>query len=308
MLELEQVSKSLGDRRVLDCVDLTVGEGEVVVLLGPNGAGKTTLLGTACGRIAADEGVVRLCGGDPRSEPGVRSALGLVPQDIALYGYLSVRENLEVFGRMMGVDRAELSSRMTAALDQSGLAERADDKVSVLSGGMRRRLNIVASLLHHPQVLLLDEPTVGVDVGARERIHELLLCLRAEGLGVLLTTHDLHQAAMLADRVVFLLDGQVKLQGAPPDLIEQVFGTGRELTVTLSEPVAAEVIETLAARGLSVSSNGLSLTGAVDGAGEKVAELGQALDRMGLGVQEIRLKEPGLEGVFLRLTGEVLEL
>lgn len=308
LLDLDRIRKTLGGRPVLHDVSLRVAPGELVVLLGPNGAGKTTLLGAACGRIAPDGGQARLSGADPRRNASVRKNLGFVPQQIALYPYLTVRENLEVFGRLMGVKKADLLDRVQHALLWSGLQDRSADRVDTLSGGMQRRLNIVASLLHSPDLIMLDEPTVGVDVNARERIHELLRRLRAEGLGILLTTHDLLQATTLADRVVFLLAGRVRLEGAPQALIEQVFGRRQEITITLAEVPDATRHGSLMESGLSPVHDGRTWTGSVGQGYDGVSEWHQRLAGLNLHAAEIRVREPSLEGVFLRLTGEALNL
>ena len=308
ILSLQRVCKSLGERQVLQNVDLEVAAGELVVLLGPNGAGKTTLLGTACGRIAADSGQVALTGQDPRRHPTARAALGYVPQDLALYPYLSVRENLQIFGRMMGVTKAALPHQVDEALRWSGLEARATSRVDTLSGGMRRRLNIVASLLHQPAMLMLDEPTVGVDVNARERIHELLRQLRAQGLGLLLTTHDLTQATSLADRVVFLIAGQVRLAGVPATLIANLFEDGKELLVTFLQAPNPAQAEQMHARELFVAHGGATWSGKVTGGYGDVSAWSEVFATLGLGVAEIRIREPNLESVFLRVTGEELQL
>jgi ABC-2 type transport system ATP-binding protein len=308
LLALTGICKTLGTRSVLENVGLEVSPGELVVLLGPNGAGKTTLLGTACGRIAPDRGSARLSGGDPRRDVTVRRCLGFVPQELALYPYLTARENLEVFGRMMGVGRRELDTRIDEALDWSGLQARAEDRMDTLSGGMQRRLNIVASLLHRPKLLMLDEPTVGVDVTARERIHELLRRLRSEGLGILLTTHDLLQATTLADRVVFLIAGRVRLEGSPAALIDEVFAGSKEMIVTLAEPPDGMRHQALKDSGLVAAHGGRTWTGSVAEGYDGAAEWHHRLEQLELDVAEIRVREPSLEGVFLRLTGEALEL
>jgi len=308
LLTLSGIRKHLGERSVLDNVSLSVRPGELVVLLGPNGAGKTTLLGTACGRIAPDGGTARLSGHDPRRDVDARRSLGFVPQELALYPYLTVTENLQVFGRMMGVTRSALGERVSEALEWSGLEERRHDRVQTLSGGMQRRLNIVASLLHRPGLLLLDEPTVGVDVNARERIHELLRRLRAEGLGILLTTHDLLQAATLADRVVFMLGGRIRLEGAPEVLIDQVFEDAKEITISLSTVPDGSQRAALMTAGLTGAHGDRTWTGSVTGGYDGVADWNHRLDGLGLAAAEIRVREPSLEGVFLKLTGEELGL
>ncbi|MFV2089751.1 MAG: ABC transporter ATP-binding protein [Pseudomonadales bacterium] len=308
LLELSNIEKSLGTREVLLDVNLHVRAGELVVLLGPNGAGKTTLLGTACGRIAADAGLVALSGADPRRTRSARSTLGFVPQQLALYPYLTVVENLQVFGRLMGVPKNLLSERAEEALSWSGLVDRANDRVDTLSGGMQRRLNIVASLMHGPSLLMLDEPTVGVDVNARERIHELLRRLRTEGLGILLTTHDLHQATILADRVVFLIAGRIRLEGAPEALIESVFGNSKEMTITLTSLPDDRQRAQLSGHGLVPVHGGRTWAGSVPEGYAGVSEWNNKLSEFDLSAAEIRVREPSLEGVFQSLTGEELRL
>ena len=308
LLSIKNISKRLGGSSVLSAVDLSVAKGELIVLLGPNGAGKTTLLGTACGRLSPDTGTVELCGGNPRTDPAVRGNLGFVPQDLALYPYLSVIENLEVFGRMMGVSRQALPRRVSDALEWSGLATRSRDRVDILSGGMRRRLNIVASLLHEPSMLMLDEPTVGVDVNARERIHELLRQLRARGLGVLLTTHDLEQATALADRVIFLIDGSVRVAGSPAALINAAFPTGKELLVTFLESPTAAAATELRDCGLQAAHGGVTWSGEARGGYEEASTWTNLFRKLDLDVAELRIRKPSLEGVFLSLTGEELKL
>lgn len=306
LLRIEKATKTLGNWRALNEVDLELHAGEIMVLLGPNGAGKSTLLASACGRIALDSGRVRLCGRNPRNDAGVRSKLGFVPQHLAVYPFLSVRENLEVFGRMMGVARGEIDDRVDEALDWAGLADRADEDTDTLSGGMRRRLNIVASLLHGPDVILLDEPTVGVDMNARDRIHELLLRLSSAGIAVLLTTHDMSQAEAIADRVAFMLDGKIVLVGRPEKLIRGEFADRKELKIVLREQPDPEGASILQALDLKPARGAVTWTGPVDDDLTHVGELTARLERAGLKAAEVRLREPCLEGVLLRLTGEEL--
>jgi len=304
LLCIRQAVKTLGNWRALNEVDLDLNAGEILVLLGPNGAGKSTLLGAACGRIALDSGSVSLCGRDPRTDSDVRSKLGFVPQHLAVYPYLTVRENLEVFGRMMGVSRGDLDARVNEAIAWAGLDERADDYSDTLSGGMRRRLNIVASLLHHPAVILLDEPTVGVDMNARDRIHELLLRLRDAGIAVLLTTHDLNQAEAIADRVAFILDGGIRLIGRPSELIRSEFADRKELKIVLRDRPDDSGTSLLQDLDLRPAHGAVTWTGPVDRDLTHVGELTAQLERAGLETSEVRLREPCLEGVLLRLTGE----
>ncbi len=231
-----------------------------------------------------------------------------MPQHVALYQHLSVLENLHVLGRMMGVARRDLPGRVAEALEWSGLADRARDRVETLSGGMRRRLNIVAGLLHDPALLLLDEPTVGVDVTARERVHELLRRQRTQGLGILLTTHDLPQATELADRVIMLVDGSVRLDGVPRQLIHDTFAEKRELRVTLAQSATEDQTRMLRDAGLIPGRGGLTWYGAAENDHADARHWDDRLREMALDIAEIRVRAPTLEGVYLKLTGEELDL
>jgi ABC-2 type transport system ATP-binding protein len=285
-------------------VDLQVDRGELVVLLGPNGAGKTTLLRAATGRIKVDTGTVQVTGTDPRTVPEARATLGFVPQEIALYPHLTVRENLATFARMMGVAKQSVTQRVAYGLTLSGLVERAQDRAGSLSGGMQRRLNIAASLMHDPDLLLLDEPTVGIDAVAKERIHELLHQLRNEGLGILLTTHDLEQAQSLADKVVIMTHGHIRAAKAPGALIRDYFRDGKELVVTLSE-TATEAQQTLLVdAGLSPRHGSATWSACVVEDHFGAAEWSSKLDALGVQCVEVAIREPSLESVFTRMTAE----
>src|SRR5262249_47383676 len=192
--------KSFGTTAALQGASLALGPGELLGLLGPNGAGKTTLVRAAAGRVRLDSGSVELLG-RPLRPGSPRPQLGVVPQEIALYGALSARENLEVFGRLQGLQGRALAERVAWALGWTALDARAGEPVKRFSGGMRRRLNIACGVLHEPRVLLLDEPTVGVDPQSRERIYEMLAGLRKGGTSLLLTTPQLEEAHATCDRI-----------------------------------------------------------------------------------------------------------
>jgi ABC-2 type transport system ATP-binding protein len=307
VLRARGVQRRFGDRIALDGVDLELGPGEIYGLLGPNGAGKTTLVRAISGRLRLDAGHVEVCGLNPAADRGARRRLGLVPQEIALYGELTARENLTVFGRLMGLGRADCRRTADELLVSIGLADRADDLVTSLSGGMKRRLNIAAGVIHRPKLLLLDEPTVGVDPAARESIHELLLELRRDGLAMVLTTHDLEQAAELADRVGMLIDGRIRAEGRVDELVAETFGDGRELIVALREPAPETAHPTLEQAGLRPSTEGRIWTGRVDRGGEDLSSLAADLEAAGLPVDEVRVREPGLRGVFFRLAGREID-
>jgi ABC-2 type transport system ATP-binding protein len=305
--EVRDAHRQIGDRPVLQGVDLYLRRGEIYGLLGPNGAGKTSLVRAICGRLALDSGSVRIAGADPRLQPHVRRRLGVVPQAIALYPELTVGENLEILGRLAGVPRRDLPAAVENALGWTDLTERRRDPVSTLSGGMQRRLNIAAGTLHDPEVLLLDEPTVGVDPSAREKIHELLLELRARGLAVLLTTHDLEQAESLADRIGILVSGRIRAEGSLESLVRSAFGDARELTVSLSHDPDERGRALLQREGLAPVQDEKVWSGSLDGGYESLSELGGRMSDSGLKVAEVRVREPGLRGVFFRLAGKELD-
>jgi ABC-2 type transport system ATP-binding protein len=226
-----------------------------------------------------------------------------VPQEIALYPELTIRENLEVLGCLAGLAPGAIPSAVESALDWTGLDDRADSRVSTLSGGMQRRVNLAAGTLHQPEVLLLDEPTVGVDPQARERIHGLLRDLRRRGMAILLATHDLDQAAELSDRIGILADGALRAEGALDSLVAQTFGPARELTVRLTGEVEAEVRAQLSAEGLQPAADGRTWTGPLAGGIEAMTAAGRRLAEGGAVLSEIRLREPGLRAVFFRVAG-----
>ena len=210
MLEARNLHKSYRDLVALDNVSLTAGDGETVGLLGPNGAGKTTTVSIIAGLIRPDRGEVLIEGrrlaGD--TDP-VKRRIGLVPQDLALYDELPARDNLALFGALYGLDRSTLKRAMADALELVGLADRAKDKVGTFSGGMKRRLNLAAALMHDPQILLLDEPTVGVDPQSRNAIFDNLETLKSRGKTLIYTTHYMEEAERLCDRIVIIDHGKV---------------------------------------------------------------------------------------------------
>jgi len=210
MLEVRQLAKSFGMRLAVDGVGFTAAPGQMLGLLGPNGAGKSTIVNIVAGVLAADAGEVRIHG-EPVGADGsaTKHLVGFVPQDLALYDELSALDNLRLFGSLYGLAGSALEERAAEALAVARLAERGRERVGTFSGGMKRRLNIAAGLLHRPRLLLLDEPTVGVDPQSRNAIFDALRELKARGLTLVYTTHYMEEAERLCDRIVVIDHGRV---------------------------------------------------------------------------------------------------
>ena len=218
MLSLDNLRKSFGTLTAVDGLSLTVARGEVLGLLGPNGAGKSTTVNLAVGLLAPDAGRVTIDGGNPRN-PAVRSRLGVAPQQLALYELLSGEENLRFFGEVYGLSGSTLRDRVRWALDFVGLTDRACDRSAVYSGGMKRRLNLASALVHDPELILLDEPTVGVDPQSRNQIFENILTLKKLGRTLIYTTHYMEEAERLCDRVAIIDKGKLLALGTVPELL-----------------------------------------------------------------------------------------
>ncbi len=241
-IQINNVVKTFDGRRALDGASLELREGEVLGLLGPNGAGKSTLVRTIMGRVAPESGDVVIFG--RVAKPGDNSSrehVGFVPQEIALYPLLSVRENCAVFGGFQGLKGATLDDAIEAALAWAGLKDRERDVTKNLSGGMKRRLNMAIGVLHKPRILLLDEPTVGVDPQSRERIYTMIEKLRGEGVSMIYTTHYMEEAERLCDRVAVIDNGRVIAVGTKDELVRSTIGDKREVVMVEKVPTLESV-------------------------------------------------------------------
>ena len=279
MLTLSNVRKSYGKLVAVDGLSLSIRKGELFGLLGPNGAGKSTTVSLAVGLLAPDAGTVTIEGhGDP-VEPEVRRRIGVAPQALALYDLLTGEENLRFFGQVYDLSGARLAERVKWSLDFVGLTDRRGDRVGGYSGGMKRRLNLAAALMHDPELLLLDEPTVGVDPQSRNKIFESIEALHRDGRTIIYTTHYMEEAERLCDRVAIVdagkllalgtLDELLAAHGGPPTLIVQ--SNGEEHRLQTAEPLA---------------------------------ELNRIATRTP--IERFQMERPTLEQVFLRLTGRSL--
>lgn len=304
ILDIDNVSYRYGDRVALKGVALTVMPGDVFALLGPNGAGKSTLIRTLCGRLKPTSGTVLVGGRNPARSRAARACIGLVPQDIALYPYMTVAENLWVFGRLAGIRGARLASMIDYAVIATGLEDRVDQRVETLSGGYKRRANIASALLHSPKLLVLDEPTVGVDLDARNSINAVLRSLAESGMSVLITTHDLDQAASVASSVGIIVQGQIIETGAPDALVAARFGGDQELVLLLAEPARGETEALLTRHGFKPLEEGRHWRGRLSSSGPGVDALTEELVLAGAQLRETRVRQPGLDSLYADLTGE----
>jgi len=222
LIEITDLTKVYrgGQHPALDGLGLAIRRGAFFGLLGPNGAGKSTLISILCGLLAPTRGTVRVLGTDVQADAArVKSAIGLVPQDLALYPMLTARENLAFFGRMQGLFGVRLRERVAACLAIARLEDLADRRVDTYSGGLKRRLNLVIGLIHEPQLLILDEPTVGIDPQSRNFIHESLLALHQTGMTILYTTHYMEEAENLCDDIAIIDHGKILARGTVPELL-----------------------------------------------------------------------------------------
>ena len=303
MIEVRELAKSFGDIQALGGVDFTVNEGEIFGFLGPNGAGKTTTISIIAGLLNADSGTVRIAGLDIRKEGRrVRGMLGVVPQDIALYEELTGRENLHFWGSLYGLSGKSLRAEAERVLELVGLTDRADDAVREYSGGMKRRLNLSAGLIHHPKVILLDEPTLGIDPQARLNILDIIRGGVSGGMTVIYTTHYLEEAEKLCDRIAIIDHGRILAQGTLGELVK-LAGEGN--TVTVTGAFTREQVNPFL-KGITVEHlENNSLRMVIPGQTELSGALGR-LFSAGISIGEVSIKEPGLEGVFIKLTGREL--
>jgi ABC-2 type transport system ATP-binding protein len=307
VLRCRDLRKSFGEREAVRGVSFEIGAGETYGLLGPNGAGKTTTISMACGILYRDGGEV-VVAGQPLDvgTTAAKAAIGLVPQDLAIYPDLNARENLGFFGALYGMRGRELKARIDEVLEVVDLTDRAKDRTEHYSGGMKRRLNIAIGLLHRPRLLVLDEPTVGVDPQSRNAILTSVETLSARGMGILYTTHYMEEAERLCDRVGIIDEGQIIAEGTRAQLVALVGSDDKvSLTAAGNLQVAAEALGRLdGVNGVTVHDGGLDLL--VQGARERLPELLAAATKDALAIRSVEVIEPDLESVFLHLTGKAL--
>jgi ABC-2 type transport system ATP-binding protein len=307
VLSCRGLRKRYGDLTAVDDVSFDIGPGETYGLLGPNGAGKTTAISMVAGILAGDGGDITVMGRAISTRTPVGKAdIGYVPQDIAVYPDLTGAENLRFFASLYGLKRARARTRVAEVLEVVGLRERAGDRVAAYSGGMKRRLNIAVGLLHQPRLLILDEPTVGVDPQSRNAILQSIETLSAEGMAVLYTTHYMDEAERLCDRVGVIDLGRLIAEGTPRELTALVGERDRiRLAATGDLDAAARALRALpTVRQVTVAVDTIELLD--DDARTALPRVLESVAAAGALTRSVTVEEPDLEAVFLHLTGKSL--
>ncbi len=305
-LKVSAISKTFGANRAVDGVSFNVAAGEVYGLLGPNGAGKTTTISMVCGLLQPDSGEIFVNGRAFSDSPSdAKKAMGVTPQDLALYEELSGRENLEFWGRIAGLKASEAKQRGAELLEALSLTDRAKDPVKTYSGGMKRRINLGCALMHRPKLVLLDEPTVGIDPQARNKILEFILALRASGTAILYTTHYLEEAETLCQRIGIIDHGKVLAEGTLGQLQERL-GQGLVFTVEADFGQSSPAQwDGFTEHFMILQKSEKQLVVAAVGKRDPSDCLKELL-ALPIHLQNVSLKRPSLNDVFLQLTGRQL--
>lgn len=306
-IEVQNLKKSFGDLVAVQDASFSAEAGEVLSLLGPNGAGKSTTISMLSGLLAPTGGEASIMGHSVTKEPeAAKKSLGVVPQDIALYPDLSARENLVFWGKMYGLRGAALKQRVDEVLETIGLADRQKDHVGKFSGGMKRRVNIGAALLHKPSVIIMDEPTVGIDPQSRRHILDNVKELNRQGMTVLYTTHYMEEAAELSDHIAIMDKGRVIAYGTHDELIKMV-GEETRIDLTLNAEVEKVLDAWRAVQGVAgVDATDGKVTALVDDSNRVLPRLFEAASKANVRITSVDIQEPNLETVFLHLTGRAL--
>ena len=306
-IEINDLYKDFGDVQAVRGVSLEIEAGSVFSLLGPNGAGKSTTISMISGLLHPTRGDAFVLGHSITKSPlKAKSNIGVVPQDIALYEDLTARENLSFWGSMYGLRGAELSQRVDAILELTELTDRQKDKVEKYSGGMKRRLNIGVALLHKPRIVIMDEPTVGIDPQSRRKILDSVKALNKEGMTVLYTTHYMEEAQELSDKIAIMDQGEVIAQGAHEELV-RIVGELDRIELAFSTSIEQQIDSWTALPGVkSLTPDTDKATLLVEDSDLVLPYLFEAAAKDDLRITSVTVHEPNLETVFLHLTGRAL--
>lgn len=306
MLKIAHLSKSFDSIKAVDDISLEVKKGEIFGLLGPNGAGKTTTISMIASLLRPDTGKIYIDSLDLETDlKKIKRMMGVVPQEMAFYEELSAKENLIFWGRLQGVGRKTLEERIRFYLEKTGLLGRENDPLKKYSGGMKRRINLIIGLIHQPKLLLLDEPTIGIDVQTRLNIYEIIKEASSQGTTILYTTHNLQEAEELCHRIGIMDQGKILAEGTLTELIKIV---GEKDIALISGDFSAEE-----GRKILSSLKDTTVISLEDGkiilsldASKKIPLLLQDFFKEGISIDDVSIKQPNLESVFLKLTGKEL--
>ncbi|HQX75457.1 MAG TPA: ATP-binding cassette domain-containing protein, partial [Thermoflexales bacterium] len=301
--------RQFGEAWAVKGISFEIGEGEIFSLLGPNGAGKTTTISMLSTLLAPTKGDATIGGYSITKRPNeVRKIIGIVPQEIALYDELTAQENLNFWGQLYGLSGSQLKTRVSEALEHIGLADKAKQRVSTFSGGMKRRVNIAAGLLHRPRVLFMDEPTVGVDPQSRRAILDMVKNLNKQGMTVLYTTHYMEEAEELSNRIGIMDHGELIAIGTLNELIRQIEQSeilqlqfGEDVNTT---PIAQAIRQMKDVKRVDTTDRAILVM--VPNAAVMIAPVVAKVSETGARIKALEVKEPNLEAVFLNLTGRAL--
>lgn len=306
MLKIAHLSKSFDSIKAVDDISLEVKKGEIFGLLGPNGAGKTTTISMIASLLKPDSGKIYIDSLDTETDlKKIKKMMGVVPQEMAFYEELSAKENLIFWGKLQGVGRKTLEERIRFYLEKTGLLGRENDPLKKYSGGMKRRINLIIGLIHQPKLLLLDEPTIGIDVQTRLNIYEIIKEASSQGTTILYTTHNLQEAEELCHRIGIMDQGKILAEGTLTELIKIV---GEKDIALISGDFSAET-----GRKILSSLKETTVISLEDGkiilsldASKKIPVLLEDFFKEGLSIDDVSIKQPNLESVFLKLTGKEL--
>ncbi len=308
MIEIKDVTKSYGRQKVLQNVSFEIMEGELFGLLGPNGAGKSTLIDILTGIQSMDSGEIFINGKSIKTDKvEIRKHLGLVPQDIALLEELNAVDNLEYFGGLYGLAGQELKSQIEKLLEVAGLTDKKKEKVKNYSGGMKRRLNIAVAMLHNPSILILDEPTVGVDAQSRQHIFDYIQSLAEQGTTILYTSHYMEEIETLCKRV-FILDLGEEVAYGTKEEVKKLVGHTQTVALTLDRvPAGFDEVLKNSENGIQfVTVDGQDMELTIDQTIFSMMKLIEQVEQAQLVIKSVNVKETTLEEAFLQLTGKTL--
>lgn len=307
MIKVKDISKSFGTAEALKNVSFNINKGEIFGLLGPNGAGKSTLINILSTLLEANSGEILIDGVNSKDNKSASKLnIGIVPQEIALYENLSAYENLMFWGSLYAIPTVILKERVNNVLEMVGLFDRKDDSIKTYSGGMKRRINIASSILHEPKVLLMDEPTVGVDPQSRNHVFEVIEKLNQEGMTIIYTTHYMEEAERLCDTIAIIDFGTIIGQGTLKEL-RAISKVKDQINIQLDNPNAALFSSIKSAiPSIKIDENSNALTVECENIGDEITSLIQQIKSAGGIIESIDTQRANLESVFLQLTGKQL--